>query len=59
MSTTKYRLLDFSTGCEGHWQNALYIPCGQCNPSLQAGSAWMPDDCLSRWRAGPHRREAL
>ena len=31
MSTTKYRLLDFATGCEGHWQNALYIPCGQCS----------------------------
>ena len=31
MSTTKYRLFDFTTGCEGHWQNALYIPCGQCD----------------------------
>ena len=31
MTTTKYRLLDFATGCNGHWQNALYIPCGQCN----------------------------
>lgn len=30
MNTTKYSLSDFTKGCDGHWENAIYIPCGQC-----------------------------
>ena len=30
MSTTKYTLSDFTVGCGGIWQNAIFIPCGHC-----------------------------
>lgn len=30
MHTTKYSLSDFTKGCDGRWENAIYIPCGQC-----------------------------
>ena len=30
MKKIKYYLLDFSKGCNGRWENAIYIPCGPC-----------------------------
>lgn len=31
MSTTEYTLSDFTAGCGGNWQNAIFIPCGHCH----------------------------
>lgn len=30
MNTTQYSLSDFTKGCDGRWENAIYIPCGRC-----------------------------
>ena len=31
MITTEYTLSDFTVGCGGNWQNAIFIPCGHCS----------------------------
>lgn len=31
MTATKYSLSDFHAGCNGRWQNAIHIPCGNCS----------------------------
>lgn len=30
MNTTQYSLSDFLRGCDGRWENAIYVSCGSC-----------------------------
>lgn len=35
MRPTKYHLSDFTTGCKGLWQNAVFTPCDHCEQSCR------------------------